>query len=129
MPALALDLAGEAVLGVCARALFNWEFKDHADFYRKYGAHVDPVEHSKMDFMLSYYQGIGLLVRRNLIDPELVYQLMRYGIIAFWDKVKPVVEGDRARLKVPNMFENVEYLYDLLKSFREKEKPATAAQP
>jgi hypothetical protein len=101
--------------------LFNLDFKDREDYYRKYGSDVDPIEHSKVDFMLSYYQGIGLLVKRRLIDPELVYKLMRYGIIAFWEKIKPVVEGDRLMLKIPNMFEDVEYLYDLMKSYREKE--------
>ena len=109
--------------------LFNMDFKDREDYYKKFGSDVNPVEHSKVDFMLSYYQGIGLLVRRKLIDPELVYRLMRYGIIAFWDKIKPVVEADRVQLKTPNLFGDIEYLYDLLKSFREKEQPGTAAQP
>ncbi len=101
--------------------IMHWEFTDHDDFYRKYNSKADPVQHAKFDFFLNYFDGIGILVERKLIDPDLVYQKMRYGLIAFWEKYEPVVAGDRVALNTPKLFSNFEYLYNQVKLLRESE--------
>ena len=101
--------------------LVYWSYSDYDDFYSKYGADVNPDDHGKFDSLLQYYQGIGLLVRRGSIDPELVYKLMRFSIIAFWEKYKTIVEVDRERYNTPKLFDDIEYLYDLMKKHRTEE--------
>jgi hypothetical protein len=101
--------------------MLHWEFIDHTDFYRKYSSKVDPLQHAKFDFFLNYFDGIGILVERKLIDPDLVYSKMRYGLMAFWEKYEPVVAGDRLALKTPKLFSNYEYLYNQVKPLRESE--------
>jgi len=70
---------------------------------------------------VQYYQGIGLLVSRGLIDSELVYKLMRFSIIGFWEKFKDIMFVDRERFNTPNMFEDIEQLYTLMIQHRTKE--------
>jgi hypothetical protein len=101
--------------------LLHWKFKDHADFYRQYGSDVDPVKHAKFDSMLQFFDGIGILVERKLIDPNIVYAKMRFAIIAFWEKYESVVVGDRALHETPKLFSYVEYLYDQVKPFKVRE--------
>ena len=101
--------------------ILNWKFTGHTDFYSKYGSDIAPLEHAKFDSMLTYFDGIGLLVRRKLIDPEIVYEKLRFAVIAFWEKAKPVVVGDREKMNTPKLFAEFEYLYEQVKPLKERE--------
>ena len=58
--------------------------------------------------------GIGTLVKKGLIRPDLVFDLIYDSVTIFWDKFLPVIEGLR-RDYIPNYAEDAEYLYNEMK--------------
>jgi len=76
---------------------------------------------SDIEFVLvgRYLVGIGVLVKNELIDISLVYDLMAWPIMQTWEKYKPIVEGRRIALGFP-LWEDVEYLYHELKKHEEQ---------
>jgi hypothetical protein len=57
-----------------------------------------------------FFEGIGLLVSKKLIDITLVAELMSTPIIFVWDKVHPLVEQSRKLMARPQVYEWFEYL-------------------
>ncbi len=54
-----------------------------------------------------FYEGLGLLVRKRLVDPELVLEMCYPRFM--WAKLKPWVDEERQRL-TPFVCEHFEYL-------------------
>ena len=71
---------------------------------------IDEV-YVEINSLLCYFEGIGLLVNRKLIDIDLVAELMSTPIIFVWEKVSNFVERTREILKRPQVYEWFEYLY------------------
>jgi hypothetical protein len=94
--------------------LLRWEFEDFDDFFAKYGVEVNPEEHAIYDMYSAFYKGIGVLVQRGLIDPELVYDLMNWSIITFWEKFESILIGLR-ELYGPDSGKEIEFLYNEMK--------------
>ncbi len=67
----------------------NWEWDEYDDFERKYS---DIKSTSLRAVLGKYYEGIGVLIKRGLIDPTLVDDLMSSAILNYWEKWGPVVE-------------------------------------
>jgi len=81
------------------------EFKDYHD-YEKWYEWSDYIE------VGIFFEGIGILLCRKLIDIRLVDDLFSYIIKATWEKIKRVVEEVRKRNNAPQIFEWFEYLYN-----------------
>jgi len=64
------------------------EWTDYDDF-AKYGSDVDPEAKATWDSILMWLEGLGVLVKRGLIDPELVHDLLYAFIINFWERHLP----------------------------------------
>ena len=103
------------------RMFMIWEYEDYDDFFRKYGPDVAPDEHAIWDMFCSHFEGIAVLVKRGLIDSELVYDLMYSSIIFFWEKFETVLLGLRER-HGPRAWEDLEYLYNEMKRLQAIEK-------
>ncbi|UCB60797.1 MAG: hypothetical protein JSW72_01675 [Candidatus Bathyarchaeota archaeon] len=102
--------------------LYQWKWKDFDDFWKKYGPETNPESFSKWDSMGTYFRGIGVLVKRKLIDPALVDELMGTSIKLNWEKSGSIVLEFRKRLW-PDAYKGFEYLYnEMLK--REQTLPA-----
>ena len=52
------------------------DFIDFEDWLSKYGPQSNPDGHAKFDSVLSYMEGMGCLVKRGLIDPSYVVELL-----------------------------------------------------
>jgi hypothetical protein len=100
--------------------IINLEFKDYDDFVKKYG----PLASEKPEQMAimtigNYCETIGTLVRRGLLDIDLVYEFWGHNLLLYWDKLKPVAEGTIKQYDQPWYGEseqsNAEYLYNELK--------------
>lgn len=59
----------------------------------------------------SYFEGIGLLVKKGLIDINLVAELMSTPLFFVWEKVADLVMKVRELLGRPQIYEWFEYLY------------------
>ena len=70
--------------------------------------------------MIRYYEGVGVLVKKGLIDLNLVGELMSSHVIRFWDQMESVFKGIRERLNWPEVFQGFEYLYNEIKKYEQQ---------
>ena len=96
-----------------------WEWKDLDDYLSKYGA-IHPEEQSMMSSVFMTYDGMGALVKRGLVNPELVYDLLNIQAVETWEKFKPLINDIRTKFNVPHAFEYYEYLYNLMEEIRKR---------
>jgi hypothetical protein len=89
-----------------------WEWDDMDDFNEKYRVPSSLENQSKYLSYTNKLEGWGVLVRRGLIDINLLYDLSYASIILFWEKFSPRVIETRRRRNAPHFYENIEYLYD-----------------
>ena len=97
--------------------LHTWNWKDMDDHYAKYG---DIQEHALGAYVCRTYDGIGTLVRSKLVDPELVYDLTYVMVLEMWEKFASVTYEVRKRYNAPQVYQDFEYLYDVLVEIRRR---------
>lgn len=101
--------------------LFQQKWRNFEDWSEKYGQENNPAGASVYFTLDTYFEGIGTLVRRRLIDPHLVDDLMGIDIIGYWKKMRPIAEGIRKMEGFATWAENSEFLYDeVVKIYREQ---------
>ena len=92
------------------------EYKDYDDFVKKYGSPTSeeeiPLAATKVFY---FFEEVGLLLKKGLIDIETVDQLMGYSIIAVGTKSMQIIEDARKRYNEPRLYQNFEYLYNEMK--------------
>jgi len=92
--------------------LFQWKWKDFEEFWKKYGPETNPKDFSKWDSIGTYFGGVGVLVKRRLIDPDLVDELMGTSIILGKIWIYNEKFGERYW---PHAYAWFEYLYNEMK--------------
>jgi len=93
--------------------VMNLQFKDYEDYVKKYGPWFsDQPAHKAMAMVGMFFEGIGVLLYKKLIDVSLTYDLFSTPTRLCWEKLKPVVEGLRKQYNDPTIFEWSEYLYN-----------------
>ena len=99
-------------IAIMTEMVTDMEWDDLLDFERKYGTSTGSYEnYSKRYAYWKYFDGIGELLRRGLIEPELVYSLLgQTEVILFWDKFGSLILEYREVLKLPEYFSGFEYL-------------------
>jgi hypothetical protein len=99
----------------------NWSWDDFDDFIRKYVADIE--NNSKWDIVGSFFEGIGVLVKRGLVNPALVDDLMSGHTLMSWEKMEPVYLEIRRRWNWPQIAEWWEYLYNEIKAIASEQHP------
>jgi hypothetical protein len=102
----------EAVSRVC-----SIEYKDYDDYMEKY---ADKPEHTMLKMLGNYFEGIGILLNRKLVDAEIVHDFWGDIIKSTWEKVRPMISDWRKDSGDVNTFKFWEYLYNQMKK-REKD--------
>ena len=98
--------------------LRQWEWSSFEEFVEKYS----PLEMTaKFNSVSTFFEGMGVLVKRNLIDVTVVDDLLSGPIMAIWQKFEPVILEDRRRRGMPTIWEWFEYLYDEVRKVAEEE--------
>ena len=104
--------------------LLALEIKDYDDFAKRYGT-VDSPERSPIwidiDRIGWFINGMGFLVYEKFVNIKLVDDLWGYGVVFFWEKLKPLVEGWRKQLNVPQFERWFEYLANELKKREQRQ--------
>ena len=93
-----------------ATTAYLTKYEDYNDWLRKYGPQTNLEHWASWARVGRFFDGTGILVKRNLVDADLVIDEMREQIILTWDIVKPWVTGVREVMNSPNTWENFEYL-------------------
>ncbi|MFX0045446.1 MAG: hypothetical protein ACFE8Z_06335 [Candidatus Hermodarchaeota archaeon] len=92
----------------------KWTFRTVDDF-----EHCEPgtkpaiLENNIESFysVMAFFEGVGVLVSKKLIDVHLVADLISGPTIRLWTSVEDYVRAERERLKRPQIWEWTEYLY------------------
>jgi len=102
----------------------QWEWTDYDDWHSKYSPEKN-IEASVMyGSIAAYFEGIGVLVYRKLIDLEHVADLMSRNVTIFWEKMGPIIKERRVRYNNEYVWEWNEWLYKEIKNHQTKRKPA-----
>src|SRR3990170_4039742 len=64
---------------------FEIKFKGFDDFWENYGP-SNPDKFQSFDLLSHYFEGAGVLVRKGLIDPSLVADLIAEELFGYWEK-------------------------------------------
>jgi hypothetical protein len=96
------------------------EWTDVDDFIRRYTSDGDLDEFLSFSTVISFYEGIGVLVKRDLIDKYLVDDLLGGDIVQSWEKVSTLVPESRKR-GYPTWLECFELLYNEIKPIYESQ--------
>lgn len=101
--------------------LLQMEWTDFDDFARKYDSLVDIDNFTKRYSQWYFFDGIGLLLKKNLVDREMIYYLMGgYGAIWSWEKFKDIIIEGRKRLHNPDHLIWYEYLANEMMKIRKQ---------
>ena len=92
------------------KATWVFEYEDLSDWEKKYGPSSDIAAHASWLRVGRFFDGVGILLKKNLIDVNLVTELLREPIVYSWEKMRPWVIEAR-QVYNPEIWENFEYLY------------------
>ncbi len=68
-----------------------WQWDSIKEFNEKYGPDNNYEEFKKYMLVYSVYEGLGVLIYRNLIDVTMIEELMRSDVVNFWEKMSPII--------------------------------------
>ena len=81
----------------------------------------DPIKYRALQWFMTYYEGIGTLVRENHVSIELVAQMISGNIIWFWERYGEVFLD--LRQNWPRYMTELEYLYDRVNGYLDEAHP------
>jgi hypothetical protein len=87
--------------------LYWADFEDYDSFL----AGVEGQRHVG-SYVATFYDQVGALLRRNLIDYDLVDDLLGNSAIQLWEKIGHIIREARLRSNDPRLYEHFEFLYD-----------------
>jgi len=94
------------------------EFKNYDEYVKKYGS-GDYVQ------CATFFEGIGVLLQKKLIDIKLVDALFAIPLKHMYERMKPIIEGNKQQFHNQRVFEYFEYLYNEMNRREQKLRPAT----
>ena len=102
--------------------LMTLEWNDYDDYMTKYGGttgHIDIP--SDLTSWVEYFDGIGLLVKENMIDVDTVYNITHARILFVWFKFETIIKGLRnGPWGMPDYLANLEFLANEMIKIRRK---------
>ena len=63
----------------------------------------------------TFFEGVGVLLHRKLIEIDLVDDLLSSAIVIYWERFEPIIKDEREFFKQPQIWEWFEYLYNQMK--------------
>jgi hypothetical protein len=102
-----------------------WTFDGYDDFFEKYGVESNPDDHALYDQVGMWLEGIGVLVRRGLIDINLICEMTSFAgtVVMLWRKFGPVIIEFRERNGLPTYLQDFEYLHDAIRPIWVEQNP------
>jgi hypothetical protein len=96
-----------------------WSWSNEDDFWDKYGQILNVDAYVSFITVLWYFEFVGVLLRRRLLDINLVDALYSDRYVQFWEKYESILQGLREDFKNPHYYRNSEYLYTRLKEHQQ----------
>ena len=105
---------------VIGEIMLRWETSNLDWLLEKHGPENNFDDAINFSMVGTYFSGMGILVRENLIDIRLVTRFFGSTVKAFWEKIEPIVVGMRELEGFSNYLSDTEYLYDEIMKYVEK---------
>jgi hypothetical protein len=102
--------------------IMKWKWDSYDDYMSKYSYESNPDAYVMWRKVFGYLEGLGVLVRRELIDPSLIDDLMSGAVVSYWEKFGPFTVEQRRRMDFPQVGEQIEYLYGKIKPIVERQR-------
>lgn len=113
---------GSAEFQNAYQKIMGLEFEDYADALKRYATNRAEIS-SAATSVGTFFEGIGVLVKRRLISMDLVDDLFGTMILHTWEKFKPLVKGRREQEETTETLQWFEYLYnEMLKRKQQQAK-------
>jgi len=88
------------------------EYENYDDFVKKYGSIMSDSPASMAFHAISnYFEGVGVLLKRKLVDLDIVKDYYGESVVVVWKKLEPLISGVRKEFNMPRAWEPFEYLY------------------
>ncbi|MHA2427056.1 MAG: DUF4760 domain-containing protein [Candidatus Hermodarchaeia archaeon] len=93
--------------------------QNYAEYKDKYGPY--PGEHPMhiaFRSVAAFFEAIGILLQKRLIDIELVYEI--FFVDQRWEKLEPIIRDLRKELDNPEYMNKFEYLFEETTNYKQK---------
>jgi len=87
----------------------KFKYTDYNEYKKKYGLVA-------FNQIATYFEEVGFLLGRNLIDASYVYDFFSGDVQLMWETLEPLVQSGRKESNRPQMFRWFEYLYNEMKN-------------
>ena len=95
---------------------YQYLYDNFDEFLQKYHVTANPEAYTDLMMLCAFFEGLGILVKKGLIDINLVEDLFSQRIMWLWEeKATPNVDRARQLTNDPTQFDSIEYLYNLMK--------------
>jgi hypothetical protein len=94
------------------------EFKNYDEYVKK----CDLGDYAQC---ATFFEGIGVLLQKKLIDINLIDALFSVPLKHMYERMKPIIEGNREQFHDQRVFENFEYVYNEMQKREQKLQPTT----
>lgn len=95
-----------------------WNWNDSNDFWNKYGQIENPSAFNSLTVVLWYFEGVGVLLDKGLIEVDVVDAMYSDRYVQFWEKFEPILQEIRSSFETPKYYRYSEYLYNRLKKYQ-----------
>lgn len=102
----------EAITQVCAL-----EYENYGDYLAKYSG---KPEDTTLKILGNYFEGVGILVYRRLVEADIVYDFWGDIVRSSWNEVRPLIVEMRKDSGDLDMFRYWEYLSDEMGKRKQK---------
>jgi len=102
------------------------KWTDYDNYKEKYTPEKNQEVLTANVTMFTFFDSIGALVKKNLLNLELVDGSLALSIVVTWRMYEEIIMGDREYFQAPSMWEDFEYIYYEL---NKREKYASARSP
>ncbi len=87
---------------------YFWKWSDNKEYWKKYGTNLE--EYPKFQNIATAYEGIGVVLKNKLVDPKLIYGVVRNDPILIWEKFSPPIREYEAESGEPSVYPGFEFL-------------------
>lgn len=102
------------------------DFTDYQDFTERYDSTVNMKNYLQRSRIYRMLNTFGLIIKRGLVDPEIVYDGIQGGFVeGLWNKHSIVIKERRKISNQPHFHEGFEYLANAMKKVDEKKQSNT----
>jgi hypothetical protein len=91
---------------------YRHQLKSNDELLDQNGLLKDPELYTDYQTLNNFFEGLGVLVKKGMVDIGWVEELFAGRIIWYWEHLEPLYMDARKRLNDPTQYSNIEYLYN-----------------